>query len=282
MVALHRYWVILLWICLFGTSASAQLSVQVRGGYNLPAAQSIIEMKNTVDTNFYATQEPIFTTLGGGGTFGLDLGYGFDEHFSVQLGFQYLHGSKTVALVSENPLNQITALAYTRQGQATLGGKVSTGNAPLSIYGAAGLVIPVFGVTTLDLDFVSESFNADQFTRTENEGRFSVGFYGGLGVEYTWGDRWGIALESRFTNLRIIVAKATVVEKFDRVNQEDLLPDTPVSNIITEYRDALDESSNNPDFNSDFVNSEPLEELGYTSNYSNVSFQLGWTYYLGR
>lgn len=282
MGTLRKYTVLILTCLFWGQTLYAQLSLKVRGSYNIPRAENIIELRNTVDTNLFATREPIFTTLGGGGTFGFDLGYALDDHFSAEIGFQYLHSTKEEALVSDNPFNQIRAVAYTRQGQVTIGGKATTGATPFSVYGTFGLVVPVFGVTTLDLDFVSKTFNADQFTRTENEGKFSVGFYGGLGVEYALTNQWGISLETRLTNLRIKIQRATVVESLDRFNGVDLLPTTPVSNIITEYRDALDLSSNNPSVNPDFSNTKPLEELSYTSNYSNLAFQLGFSYSLGR
>lgn len=260
---------------------SAQVFFKARGGYNVQSSKSIIETKTVADSTNFTTISPIFTTLGGGGTAGLDVGYMFNEHIGASLGFQMLISTKEEALGNNTPITDITATAYTRQGQAVVGGIVQTGGDPWNLYADAGLVIPLFGQTVVELAFVSETFMADEFSRTENSGKFSVGFYGGFGVEYRLSDLMGISLESRFTNLRIKSLGATMVERVDRANDVDLLPDTPEINITTNYVDELTPESNNPETNPNFTSSEPLDELSYTSNYSNVSFQLGVAFYFG-
>lgn len=260
----------------------AQVFFKARGGYNAQAAKSIIETRTVADSTLFTTLSPIFVTLGGGGTAGLDVGYMFNEHVGMSLGFQMLISTKEEALTNQTPITDITAIAYTRQGQAVLGGLVSTGGDPWNLYADAGILVPLFGQTIVELAFVSETFNADEFTRTENSGKFSVGFYGGIGVEYRLSDLLGISLESRFTNLRIKSLGATMIERTDRANDVDLLPDTPVINVNINYVDELNSESNNPEFNSNFSSSEPLDEINYTSNYSNVSFQLGIGIYLGK
>ena len=95
-------------------------------------------------------------------------------------------------------------------------------------------------------------------------------------------DLLGLSFETRFTNLRIKTLRATMVERRDRINDVDLLPDTPEINITTNYVEELTVNSNNPDINPDFSSSEPLDELNYTSNYSNVSFQIGVSLHFGK
>lgn len=261
---------------------SAQVFFKARGGYNLQSSKSILETKTVADSTNFTTISPNFVSLGGGGTAGLDVGYMFNEHIGATLGFQMLISTREEALSSITPITDITATAYTRQGQAVIGGLVATGGDPWNLYADAGLVVPLFGQTTVELAFVSETFNADEFSRTENYGEFSVGFYGGFGVEYRLSDHFGLSLESRFTNLRIKVGKATMVERFDRANDVDLLPTTPEINVNINYVDELTPESNNPDLNPDFSSSLPKDELAYTSNYSNVSFQIGLAFYLGK
>ncbi len=256
--------------------------VKPRIGYNFQNSKSIIETNTQADSTNFTTVSPIFVSLGGGSTFGLDLGYYFNDHVGVKAGFQMLRSTKEEALANQTPISDITALAYTRQGQAVIGGVVSTNDDPVSVYAEAGAVLPLFGATTVEVNFVSETFNADEFTRTEAYGKFSVGFYGGLGVEYRLNDLLGLSLEGRFTNLRIKVLQDVLLERTDRINNIDLLATTPEINITTDYVDQLTPSSNNPDINPDFSADQPLEELSYTSNYSNLSFQLGFGFYFNR
>lgn len=251
------------------------LVIKLHGSANLPAAQSLLEQRIVVDSAGNGELSNIMTTLGGGATFGLDAGYMFNEHFGLSLGFQFLNGSKQEALVNNTPANNINAEAYTRQGQVTIGGIVSTGKQPLSVYTKFGALLPITGVTTLDLNFKSDIFGVDQTTKTENQGKFSLGFYGGLGVEYRLTDLISISGETVFNALTIKVMRAEIVEKVDNETGDDLLSTLEPANVVTEYLDELDQNSNNSSLNPDFDLDMPRNELSYTSNYSNVALRLG-------
>lgn len=266
-----------------GLLVAQGLSLQLRGSYNIPSATSVLESAVFVDSLGNAVEEENLVSLGAGLTFGIDATYQFNPHFGLQLGFQYLVGRRTRALVSDQDgFLEINSEAYTRQGQVTIGGIVSTGGDPVDVYGRFGFLLPVFGVTNIEVDFNAPFLNTHEFTRAEVSGRFSLGFYGGMGARYAISDQIGISLEAVFSNLRINANQAIVVEKTDLITGESILEDQATSNVTTNYFTELDENSNNPEYNSDFDNTMPREELTYSSNYSNLAIQLGLGFSFGK
>lgn len=264
-----------------GLSAQG-IQLQLRGSYGFPTSESVLETVSFTDSLGNTTQEANIVSLGGGVTFGIDAAYMFNDHFGAQIGFQYLAGRRTRALVQQQPgfLN-INSEVYTRQGQLTIGGIVSSGGDPIEVFSRFGLLLPVVGITTIEVDFEFPFAGSHEFTKAEVDGKFALGFYGGLGGRYKLSDRIGLSLEAVFSSLRIKANQSILVEKTNLLTGESVLEDQPGAVVTTNYQTELNENSNNPDFNADFDNTMPRDELSYASNYSNLGIQLGISFFFG-
>lgn len=279
----QRATALLAFIFLISGISAQGLELKVRGSYNIPTSRSVLETVSATDSLGNTTQTANIVSLGSGFTFGIDAAYKFNKHFGAELGFQYLAGGRTRALVQEQPgFININSEVYTRQGQVTIGGLVSSGGDPLEVFSRFGLLLPVFGLTTIEVVFDSPFLATQEFTKAEVSGRFSLGFYGGIGLRYKVSDLIGISLENTFTSLRIKSGQSNLVEKTDLVTGESVLDAQPASVITVNYVEELTNTSNNSDLNPDFDNTLPSEELTYASTYSNYSVVLGLTFFFGK
>ncbi|HHG85251.1 MAG TPA: hypothetical protein ENJ82_10945 [Bacteroidetes bacterium] len=273
-----RFTLFVLLILASSSLQAQELYLRLQGSLTTPATSGIVEVSQITDSTGYTRQHNVVTTLGGGLLFGIDAGYQFSENFAAELGFQYLASNRILAKETIVPSLIIAAHTYTRMGQATLGIALNTGGTGLRGFTRMGALLPIFGATFIEAKFIlSPPFTpSNTLSKTRNDGKFSIGWYGGMGVEYPLGDKIRISAEVSFNYLRVKTNTQTILERKDLNTGEDLTANLTTSEREIIYLDEINSNSNNRELNSgNFDIDKPEELLAYTSNYSNAGLRIG-------
>ena len=124
---------------------------------------------------------------------------------------------------------------------------VSSGGDKISVYAKGGLVLPVMGVTNIEIDgselVMTGGGLMTKTTHVESEfkGKVSLGFRGTLGVDYLINDRLSMFGELQQTNLFIKQDKNTIVAY--KVNGVDVLGTFTGDQKETIYVDEINSQS---------------------------------------
>jgi len=270
----------LLGVLLLGAgAASAQgLYAGFQVGYGMASSSDVLGTTTVVTSTGDQTETNIYGTLGGGTSFGLNLGYNFSEHFGAELGVNYFLGSAVSVTEVTVPTGEVMATAQSSQVRLAPMLVVTTGG-DFAVYGKGGLVLPVSGATTLEVRNTTNPLIGEVQQDFETKGAISVGFQGAVGVNYKLSDNLSLSGELSAVNLRIKAATRSMTR--NPVGGTDVLESMDTYDKETTYVDELGSSSNNAAYNLTGVNTgSAIEELATKTNFSALFINVGITYSL--
>lgn len=204
-------------------------NTQTFNGYN----NSTIETSNT-----NATYKTNILSLGKGINFGLNLGYNFNQHVAFELGVGYLKGATTTFKDTDFDGDYIEYGYQSKFVQIKPTIVLSGGFSKINPYVKFGLQVN------------SGSFDRIATRKTGSNilniiqtfsGGLSIGFSGGLGVNYTLNDKISLFGEFSFLTMKYNPEKA-VLTKSDN-NGVDQLPTITTSQKEISFVDSFDTSA---------------------------------------
>ncbi|MCU0445421.1 MAG: outer membrane beta-barrel protein [Microscillaceae bacterium] len=218
--------IIALWLG-FNTSPAQNFYGSFSAGYGLGIPQPLVgyDYDGTVfDANNRVNNR--YGSFGAGFNLNLAGGYMFTENIGVELGFNYLFGSKT-----EKDLFIPTGglrTEYTRQLRVMPSIIFSTGGEGVRAYLKAGLIMPVLGkVFATDNTIFPVVATPQGSTSIELEfevsGNPSVGYQGAIGVMFPLGDKLHLFGEIQHVSLLIKNKEATLTKATFKSNGQDAL-----------------------------------------------------------
>lgn len=177
----------------------------IGGGYGFAAAkQSFFDdyKTNASSSGSIYTQTAHPFSLGKGINTGLYAGYMFNKNLGTELGFSYLIGSKNV-FTDEYNNSTIPSSSKTedewrgRMIRIVPTIRMTAGEKKLRPYMKAGLIVGVGGKLysdrhSIDVDPLSTTTTEESW---EYSGGMSLGFHGGIGINYMVNDKIGIFAE---------------------------------------------------------------------------------------
>ncbi|MDD2982576.1 MAG: outer membrane beta-barrel protein [Crocinitomicaceae bacterium] len=216
--------------------------------------------------------ENIYGSIGQGFNLALTPGYMINEHIGIELGFNYFMGAqKTIQETKTNNASiHSTRKAQSNQLRLIPSVVVSSGGDKISVYAKGGLVLPVMGVTNIEIDgselVMTGGGLMTKTTHVESEfkGKVSLGFRGTLGVDYLINDRLSMFGELQQTNLFIKQDKNTIVAY--KVNGVDVLGTFTGDQKETIYVDEINSQS------------KPNEALAGKTNFNQFGINVGVKY----
>lgn len=253
-------------------------------------------------------------SINGGVGQGLNLqitpGYMFNDHIGVELGINYylgsrvtvqevnydLHAHVSIAGMSDelDVEDYVDVLATSKSQQMRLIPSLvlSTGASKnISGYAKFGLVLPVFGSSTVSMDrtdktvvnsgfdFVNGKITYDEIaeTKTSQEqvinGSFTVGFKGAMGINFKVAEKISVFAEVFATNLQIDRKKAELT-KFE-IGGVDQLPNMTTYQKEITYVNELSNTSNSAEMNPDFTPGSAREALKMGTNFNQLGLAVG-------
>ncbi|MEM7037489.1 MAG: outer membrane beta-barrel protein [Bacteroidota bacterium] len=264
-------------LCL-GFSLQAQgFFVELGRSYSWQGVRGPVEFYETSDSlGGNLTLRNVFQNQGDGFGIGGNVGYMFNENFGVEIGFEYFLSVPIRAKTQDfNPLLLVTADVSTQQGRLMPGVILRTDGNRLRGIARAGMLMPIFGASYLEIEIASSLFGTHTRSLTRNTGKFSGGFYGGFGGEYRFGDNIGLTLEVNAKYLRVKSLKQTILKQFDVNTGLSTMNNLNTFDIETEYVDELTTGANNPNFVNPVDPDKPQQLIGETSSYSSVGVRAG-------
>lgn len=222
-------------------------------------------------------------TLGAGIKANITAGYMFDQYIGVELSVNYFHSNKTMIGRLRSPKVISEENTFLRGFDVAPGIFLTPNFKTINPYARIGLIVPIGGELTIETrakkingggagtDIMVEAIS-------EVKSRFSVGYYGAMGVSYPFNHKMSIFGEMEIKHLSIKSKSAEVKEYATNAitnGQSQLIPgqqltDLPVYekqfDFTNEYNQSMTTSPNQ---------SEPLKVPMQFVNVGSVGFNVG-------
>lgn len=232
-------------------------------------------------------------SIGKGFNIQLTPGYTINKHISIELGVNYFGGSNVMTDESvwsyKDPAFNIDAdnfsskKSYAQANQIRLIPSIifSTDTVKgISGYAKLGLVAPVYGKATSTVNSITSQVDTAGTILKDRvnekyvlDGKISLGFRGAIGVQYAITDKLSIFGEVYVMSLAI--KQSTRVMKSREVNGDEKVDDLKTFQKEIEFVDKLDETSNNPSYNSNIDVDSPRHEMFQKSSLNQMGIQIG-------
>lgn len=277
-----------------------------------PGKDELVPLANSDDVNH--SYKRVSHSYAAGANLSLGLGYMITHWFGIELGAHYLWNSRASAYVRSD----MTPIGFAGQSLAANINTYSKNGmtlTPLLVFVAAkkswkvqpqakvGLVLPFYGDVIHELEMDSPLFlpinpffvGNKTYVSMKTQSSFSVGATAAVGIRYTpiplltiFADMTG-----QWLNIR---AKKTTITQWDAYDAStgktyNLLTGDPNDPTIAQrstyrtefvYVDELNSQSNNADYNSNYDEDKPKEDARITAPASNIGFQVGIQFNLGK
>lgn len=156
-------------------------------------------------------------TVGAGVKANLTIGYMFNSYVGAEMGVSYFHGDKTLIGRLRSPQMVSDENTYLRGFDVAPGIFLTPNFKSLNPYARMGVIVPIAGKLTIDTR-AKQASGGGQGTdimvvaKSEVKAKFSVGYFGALGVNYPVNDMASIFAEVEIKNLSIKSKSAEIVE----------------------------------------------------------------------
>lgn len=195
-------------------------------------------------------------TVGAGIKANITLGYMFNPYIGAEMGVSYFNGDKTMIGRLSSPSVMSEENTYLRGVDVAPGIYLTPNFGRLNPYARLGAIIPVAG--KLNIETMARQKNGggagtDILVNAKSEvtSRFSVGYFGALGVSYPLTDRINIFGEVEIKNISIKSKSAKIVEystTAETGGQSQLVPgqqlgDLPVYETEFNFSDDYNQST---------------------------------------
>ena len=223
-------------------------------GYGFPAGkQADVEQTSTtsgsVTTNEYTTKN---LSLGKGINAGLYVGYMFNKNLGAELGISYLIGGKTTINDKSTGNNSSSTDEYIYKGNMirfTPALKMIIGENKLRPYMRIGMIVGIAGKLTDEYNYTNTTPGSTSSGQviTEYTGGISLGFHGGLGINYALSDKLSLFGELA-GNYQNWAPKKSEITTYTQ-DGADQLPSMTTYQKETEFLDSFTTTSNSPSNN---------------------------------
>lgn len=198
-------------------------------------------------------------TAGAGVKVNVTGGYMFNPYIGAELGISYFHGDKTMIGRLRSPQVTSEANTYLRGFDVAPGIFLTPHFKNVNPYARLGAIVPVAGDLTIETmarqkDGGGQGTDIMVQATSEVEAKFSVGYFGALGLTYPINDNLSIFGEVEIKNLSIKSKSAKITEYSTTAitdGQSQLVPgqqlaDLPVYEKEFEFTDDYNQSTSSP------------------------------------
>lgn len=195
-------------------------------------------------------------TVGAGVKANLTAGYMFNPYIGAEIGVSYFHGDKTMIGRLRSPQAISEENTYLRGVDVAPGIFLTPNFKTLNPYARMGVIVPVAGKLTIETMATKPNgagAGTDLMVEAKSEvtARFSVGYFGALGINYPINDNLSIFGEVEIKNLSIKSKSAEITEYSTKAitnGQSQLIPgqqlaDLPVYEKKFEFSDEYSQST---------------------------------------
>lgn len=241
--------------------------VSFNTGVAFSAARDVVGKKEQFVSNNDNSNTNIYGSNGNGINLTLRGGFKPTQNFGAELGVSYLYGFSNTIDEKDGSVSEGYTKSKSSQLRLMPGIVMETSNESLTIYSRLGLVLPIGGKTkTEEYNLVTSPNKIETLIKTEITGRFSYGYYGGVGVLLKIADNLKAFSEVEMINLRVKSKTGIITESTE--NEVDILATTPTRIKEVEY---VDEVTSGDNINDD----EPGKRLAFKSNFSSLGLNFG-------
>lgn len=224
-------------------------------------------------------------TVGAGVKANLTAGYMFNPYIGAELGISYFHGDKTMIGRLRSPQVTSEENTYLRGFDVAPGIVITPNFKTINPYARMGLIVPIAGDLTIET-MARQTNGGGPGTdvmveaKSEVKAKFSVGYFGAVGVNYPITDNLSIFGEVEIKNLSIKSKSAEIVEYATTAitnGQSQLVPgqqlaDLPVYEKRFDFTDAYDQSTTTPP-NQDAPRKIPTQYVNASGTGINVGIR---------
>jgi hypothetical protein len=257
------------------------LYLGIGGGYGFPAAkEAAYESKtNASGTSTSTDYTKVNLSLGKGINTGFFVGFMFNKNLGAELGVSYLIGSKTTIQdeASSNNASSIDEIIFKgNMLRLTPALKMMVGEGKLQPYTKLGMIVGVGGKFTEEYNSSSTGpfGSSSSIEKYEYTGGVSLGFYGGLGINYALSENLCLFGEIAGNYQNWAPTKGELVTAtYDGLDE---LPFMTTSEKEVEYFDELTVNNNSPT-----DPGSPSKDLKFYVPFSSIGINIGLVFTLG-
>lgn len=265
-----RYFKLIALLMLFQLTKSQNFYIQTNNGYGIPFMKMLLGYQT--DTSNITTLN--YGTYGAGLNFNLGGGYLLNENLGFEIMFNYVHGKNTLTNDIKYGFIKNYRTDYARMFMLTPSFITKSNAKTINIIGKIGVVIPIGGYQITEalinpIDPMNLNPDSAIYLKVKTFGRFALGSFTSLGLEYNLLNNFSITAEAQLLLLHIKSKSSKVISyKEYGVDKYDQWDDMGNSYDI-KYVDTYKEITKDTDKSS-------------ISSYSALRFNLGFKYYFGK
>jgi opacity protein-like surface antigen len=246
-------------------------------GYNFASGSSNLS-ENTIqnsETPLINTSEVVKSSFGKGIDFGIAGGYMFNRHVGIELGLNYLLGSKISSGNSTKINGSYIESSYSsRMLQFKPSIIIAAGMETINPYAKFGLVVGSGAIYSESTDYFQDPLliqNVLTIQKETYDGGLALGFQAGIGISYGLNTSLSLFGEINIVSMSYAPTKSKLTEF--NVNGVDQLPNLPLNITEAEYVDTLTDVET-PDPNA------PSKVLKTYAPFSSIGINIGLRYSL--
>ena len=277
-----------------------------------PFVDALGPLANITDTmnGKPATYKPVKGSYGQGMNFSLGLGYTVNKYFNFELGISYIKSAtiscdqtRQLTLADGSSVQYLPYYLFAHITSNAFGISISpafTVQAPIKRskfmpYVRAGISMPVYGGLTDHVTIYQNSSiaalvkypyylgtNTDVTLKTQ--GAASLGFNGAVGIKYNILPFLCVFVEANGQYLTTR-AKSAQITQWDADGVSLLgsaANDRSVYRTQFNFVNQLNGTSNNAQYNPNYLTSQPKQDIGPTGTFSNLGLNIGLTFNLSK
>lgn len=255
---------------LFQLTKSQNFYIQTNNGYGIPFMKMLLGYY--IDTANTTTL--VYGTYGAGWNFNSGIGYLFNNNLGIELTFNYVHGKNTLTNDIKYGFIKNYRTDYARMFMLTPSFITKSNAKTINIIGKIGVVIPIGGYQITEAlinpkDPMNLNPDSAIYMKVKTFGKFTIGSFSSLGLEYNLSDKFSITAETQILILHV-KSKSSKLEAYKEygVDKYDQWDDMGNSYDV-KYVDTYKEITKDTDKSS-------------ISSYSALRFNLGFKYYFGK
>lgn len=262
----------------FANTQAQSFFVGAGSGFAIPAFTSDVlgTTTSTIDSNVIESVN--FGSLGGGIPMDLVAGYMINANFGLQLGFEYLIGSKNTRSAINFPALNYNEIAFLRQARLMPSILIRSSGETFQPYSRFGLTIPLSTLTLTESEQTDDPGNGNTSTtrtHTRITGTNNLGFHAALGMQYKINEMFSIYAEVQALAQRAR-AKSGSITLYE-VDGASAINDLSIAAKDWVYVDQLNQESNNPDpvYGPTYDQDNVTDLLMISQNLSSLGLKIG-------
>jgi hypothetical protein len=260
------------------SSWGQESAVQISVGYGIPVGTQQIYSNYQSNAQGQITRDGTYSSYGAGLNFGISYAHMSSENVGYDVALSYLVGTSVNGHdndVSASVANLNSAVSSASAFFLSPSIVVRANKRMLTPYVKSGLLIGLVSIEEeVESSYTSPGSVGVASSKREYRGGLPIGLKGAFGFQFGAGDEVRYFMELQYTNMTYYPGESELT--YFWVNNNNMLPTLPVSDVKTVYRDTLTSTAGSTP-----SPSQPTSSLSIAMPMSSLLLSVGMRFLIG-